>query len=75
VRNVLGIAVGTSGLKAVLLDEDGRTIGEATAGYERRTPQPGWTEQDPDDWWAATRSALAELWAKGYSPNTLQQSA
>jgi xylulokinase len=69
---VLGIDVGTSGLKAVLLDADGSTVDEATASYEVHSPQPGWTEQDPDDWWAATRSALAELWAKGHSPGNVE---
>lgn len=65
---VLGIDVGTSGLKAVLLDEGGRSIDEATAPYELRSPQPGWAEQDPDTWWTALRTALAELWARGIDP-------
>jgi xylulokinase len=63
---VLGLDVGTSGLKAVLLDADGHQVDEATAGYELRTPRPGWTEQDPDHWWAASRAALGELWARGH---------
>lgn len=66
--SVLGLDVGTSGLKAVLLDAGGDMLDEATAGYELYSPQPGWTEQHPDDWWAATRAALAALWAKGHSP-------
>ncbi len=63
----LGVDVGTSGLKAVLLDEAGRTVDEATATYGVRSPQPGWTEQDPEDWWAALREALATLWSRGRS--------
>src|SRR5437016_6299685 len=42
---VLGIDVGTSGLKAVLLDELGQSVDEATASYPLRTPRPGWAEQ------------------------------
>jgi len=64
---VLGVDVGTSGLKAVLLDELGRTVDEVTAEYGLRSPQPGWTEQDPDDWWSALREALGVLWSRGHS--------
>jgi xylulokinase len=68
---VLGIDVGTSGLKAVLLDATGRTVDEANASYDLRTPRPGWTEQDAEDWWAATREALAMLWARGHSASQI----
>jgi xylulokinase len=64
---LLGVDVGTSGLKAVLLDEAGATVDEATAEYGLRSPQPGWTEQDPDDWWAALHEALRRLWSRGRS--------
>lgn len=70
--SVLGIDVGTSSVKAVLLDAHGRPLDEATAGYPLHSPQPGWTEQDPDDWWAATRFALAELWARGHLPDSVE---
>lgn len=63
----LGVDVGTSGLKAVLLDEAGMTVDEATAEYAVLSPQPGWTEQDPDQWWAALRDALAALWSRDHS--------
>ena len=62
---LLGVDVGTSGLKAVLLDAAGATVDEATATYGLRSPQPGWTEQDPEDWWAALGRALAELRERG----------
>ncbi len=54
-----GIDLGTSGLRAVLLDEGGRVRGAATASYPLRTPAPGIAEQAPEDWWAALRAALA----------------
>lgn len=57
----LGLDLGTSGLKAVALDAGGRTVAENTQVYALYTPQPGWTEQRPADWVAATRAALSEL--------------
>ena len=57
----LGIDLGTSAVKAVLTDEEGRTVAEASAPLEVRRPHPRWSEQDPDDWWRATEQALASL--------------
>lgn len=57
----IGIDIGTSGVKAVLIDEAGALLGEATAGLEVSRPQPGWSEQDPDHWWAATLAAVDGL--------------
>ena len=62
---VLGIDVGTSGLKAVLLDAQGLTVDEAVADYPIQTPQPGWTEQDANTWWDAACTALQALWSRG----------
>jgi len=72
VAYVLGLDVGTSGLKAVLLDATGATIDEATADYPLHTPRPGWTEQDADDWWAAAQRVLHDLWARGHRPSDLE---
>jgi xylulokinase len=57
----IGIDLGTSGVKAVLLDRDGRV--RCTAAHELTVsrPQPRWSEQDPHDWWNATRAALVDL--------------
>lgn len=57
----LGLDVGTSGLKGVALAADGTTVAEADAGYELLTPRPGWTEQRPEDWWAAATEVLRTL--------------
>lgn len=60
----LGIDIGTSGVKALLIDENGRAIGEATAAsVEPTRPHPGWSEQNPEDWWTATLSAIDKLHA------------
>jgi xylulokinase len=58
----LGIDVGTSGVKAILIDEAGKAVGEATAAAtEPVRPKPGWSEQNPADWWSATLSAVDKL--------------
>ncbi len=50
----LGIDVGTSGTKTLLIDASGKLLAEAGAEYPLHQPKPGWTEQDPEDWWKAT---------------------
>jgi xylulokinase len=56
----LGIDLGTSSLKALVLDVDGSIVGTGSASYPMATPQPGWAEADPEDWWRATGSAVRE---------------
>jgi xylulokinase len=58
---VVGIDVGTSGLKAIAISESGAVVARAERSYPLSTPQPGWSEQDPDHWVSAARDALAEL--------------
>ena len=58
----LGIDIGTSGVKALLIDEHGRALGEASAAaVEPVRPHPGWSEQNPADWWQATLGAIDKL--------------
>jgi xylulokinase len=58
---LLGLDVGTSGARAVAVDEDGRLVAQASAGFELLRPRPGWTEQRPEDWWAGGREVLARV--------------
>ena len=58
---LVGIDVGTSGVKALALSPTGEVLARAEREYPLSTPQPGWAEQDPEDWWAATLAALDEL--------------
>lgn len=57
----IGLDLGTSGLKAVLLAADGQVLGEAVAALGVQRPQPGHSEQHPADWLAAADEAVAAL--------------
>ena len=57
----LGIDIGTSEVKAVLLDTSHQVVGSAGSVLAVSRPHPGHSEQDPHDWWTATQAALAEL--------------
>jgi len=57
----LGIDIGTSGVKALLLDERGVIVAQAAAPLQVSRPQPGYSEQDPDSWWQATLHAVTAL--------------
>ncbi|MBK8084729.1 MAG: xylulokinase [Devosia sp.] len=60
----LGIDIGTSGVKAFLIGSDGHPLGEASArAVEPVRPHPGWSEQNPADWWTATLEAIDRLGA------------
>jgi len=64
-RFYLGIDVGTTAVKAVVVAESGTVLGEEEAALTVSTPRPGLSEQNPEDWWeacvAATRAACAAL--------------
>ena len=57
----LGIDLGTSEVKLLLLDDAQRVVGQASAPLQLSRPQPLWAEQQPADWWAATERAVAAL--------------
>jgi xylulokinase len=58
---LFGIDVGTSATKGLAIDPHGTVLARAEAEYPLSTPRPGWSEQDPDDWWRATETVLADL--------------
>jgi len=57
----LGIDLGTSGLRALLVDKNGAPVGSTERNYEATQPQPGWSEQDPADWIDALDGAIDEM--------------
>ena len=58
---MVGLDVGTSGVKALAVAEDGEVVSRAEVTYPVSTPKPGWSEQDPEDWWRATSEAFKAL--------------
>ena len=57
----LGLDVGTSGVKAVLVATTGEVVASATAPLSLSTPHPGWAEQDPEAWWTASVLAMRAI--------------
>jgi xylulokinase len=64
----LGIDLGTSAVKVLVLDETGEPLSRATRHYPTAVPRPGWAEQSPRDWWTATVEAACEAAAKAGRP-------
>jgi xylulokinase len=62
---LVGLDVGTTGAKAIAITPEGELLATAEEDYPLSTPRPGWAEQDPEDWWRASQSALARL---GHEP-------
>ncbi|HEY1370389.1 MAG TPA: xylulokinase [Gaiellaceae bacterium] len=58
---LVGLDVGTTGVKALALSATGEVMGRVEREYDLSTPQPGWAEQDPEDWWRASEAALRDL--------------
>ena len=58
--NLLGIDLGTSSVKVLITDGEGGILSRGSAGYPMRTPQPGWVEQAPEEWWQATVLAVRQ---------------
>lgn len=57
----IGIDLGTSAVKLILTDRDGVIIKSVSRSYPISFPRPGWSQQDPDDWWEAVMDGLGEL--------------
>src|SRR4051794_5907356 len=64
-EELVGIDVGTTAVKAIRISETGEVLAKAEEEYELSIPQPGWAEQDPEDWWRATEAALDAVGREG----------
>ncbi|MGM0420858.1 MAG: xylulokinase, partial [Bacillota bacterium] len=58
---LVGLDIGTSGVKGLLVSEAGEVVESTSSTYEVENPQAGWAEQDPEDWWQATVEVLNGL--------------
>jgi xylulokinase len=61
---MVGLDVGTTGARAIAVDESGRVVASAAAEYPLLSPQPGWMEQDPADWWSGSWQVLGQVAAE-----------
>ncbi|MBQ3037582.1 MAG: xylulokinase [Clostridia bacterium] len=57
----IGADLGTSALKLILTDSNANVINSVTNSYEVHYPAPGWSEQNPEDWWSAFCTGIKEL--------------
>jgi len=57
-KYLAGIDVGTSSVKCIVIADDGAVLSSCSEKYPLYTPQVGWSEQDPEDWWNATKKAI-----------------
>jgi len=58
---LVGIDIGTSGTKSLVINESGRVLAQAAEEYPVFTPHPGWSQQDPADWWRAAVATVREV--------------
>jgi xylulokinase len=57
----MGIDIGTTGCKTILIDSAGNVIDSEIEGYPLFSPRHGWSEQNPEDWWAAAQSTVKKI--------------
>ena len=74
-KTLLGIDYGTGGCKVTALGADGSFVGEASVEYKTHHDHPGWSEQEPQDWWNALCAALRKLKDKGVDLSSVAAAA
>lgn len=62
----LGIDIGTSGTKTLAMQEDGKILAQTTVTYPLHSPKPGWSEQNPEDWWNATITSVQRVMGQAH---------
>jgi xylulokinase len=68
---LLGIDLGTSSVKVVVVSTSGKILGLGSVEYPILTPEPGWAEQDPEEWWKATTQAVRQAIDRADRPKIL----
>lgn len=66
-----GFDVGTTGLKGMIVDQAGAILAETTIPYQPSSPRPGWSEQDPEDWWRAFQACARALAGQAGTPDAI----
>ena len=57
----IGVDLGTSAVKLLLMDQDGNVVNIVSREYPLYFPNPGWSEQKPEDWWEQTKAGIRQL--------------
>lgn len=68
---LLGIDIGTSSCKVAAFTLEGKVAASATGDYPVYYPQPGWVEQNPEEWWSAVCGAVQAVFQQGVSPSSI----
>src|SRR5687768_6173441 len=61
----LGVDIGTSGTKTLAVDQSSKILASASAEYPVAYPKPGWSEQNPEDWWQASAATIQQVLRDG----------
>lgn len=67
-KKILSLDLGSSSVKALVMQENLEVVGVGSAPYPTHSPAPGWVEQDPDSWWPAAKAAARQALDKASSP-------
>lgn len=69
---LLGIDIGTSACKVAVFDTSGNVLAQSNQPYRVYYPNPGWAEQDPDEWWSAICAGIREVLAsEAFAPDEI----
>ena len=60
----IGVDLGTSAVKLLLMDQEGQVVNIVSREYPLSFPHPGWSEQKPEDWWEQSKEGIKELISK-----------
>ena len=67
----LGVDLGTSAVKVILVSGDGRVLNTVINEYDLHFPHPGWAEENPDDWWNMTKDGIRQV-IQGFDSNDIK---
>ena len=70
-KHYIGIDLGTSAVKIILINEDAEIIKTVSEEYPLSFPKPNWSEQNPNDWWNAVRKGVFRV-TEGYNPSDIK---
>ena len=67
----IGVDLGTSAVKLLLMDQEGQVVNIVSREYPLSFPHPGWSEQNPEDWWEQSKEGSARLMRRKWQVSAL----